>query len=75
MTARAITHVVAPMSSHSHQSCNRPDSMPRKVDARREAFGWSKGVQEFAVPFLPSDSLQASIIEIGNSQVVEISHE
>ena len=75
MTARATTHVVAPMSSHSHQSCNRPDSWPRKVEARREAFGRSKGVLGFAVPFLPCDSLRASILEIGCSQGVDISHE
>ena len=74
MTAKATTHVVAPMSSHSHQSCNRPDSMPRKVEAWREAFGRSKGVLEFAVPFLPSDSLEASIIEVGYSQAGEISY-
>ena len=65
MTARATTQVVAPMSSHSHQSCNRPDSKSRKVEARREAFGRSRGVLEFAVPFLPSDSLEMSIVEIG----------
>ena len=65
MTARATTQVVAPMSSHSHQSCNRPDSKPRKVEARREAFGRSRGVLEFAVPFLPSDSLEMSIVETG----------
>ena len=74
MTARATTHVVAPMISHSHQSCNRPENMPRLVEARREACERSKGVPAFVAPFLPSDSLEASIVEFGCSQAVEVTH-
>lgn len=55
--ASANMHVVTPMSSQSHQSWSRAESLLTKEELRREEDVLSKGVLTLAIPFPPSDSL------------------